>query len=513
MRYFVPLLLTLLLGLTAAAHEPTVSGATKLWYDEPAPDWMEALPIGNGRLGAMVFGGTADERIQFNEDTLWAGGPRDYSHPGAADALPEIRQLLFEGKQREAEKLAMEKFMSVPLRQVAYQAFGDLRLEFPGHEQVTDYRRELDLDAAVVGMQYEHDGVTFIREALASYPDQVIALRVRANRSGAIDCNVRLTTLQSDSQTTASGSDATVTLSGKVGPYEFPRSGGKTVDGELTFCAKLRARVLGGEVSAKNGVLQIRGGDEVCFYLAAATSYEGYGDISGDPAAKCDAVLEPLAKKAFEAVRRRHCQDHRQLYRRVSFDLGASETSLLPTDERIAKHADGNDPQLAALLFQYGRYLLIASSRPGCQPANLQGLWNDELSPPWESKYTVNINTEMNYWPAEICNLGECHEALFDALDEVVESGRRTAKVHYNARGWVLHHNFDLWRGTAPINNSNHGIWPVGGAWLCQHFWWHYQFQQDESLPSRPGLSGSSRRVAVLSSTRSSKTLAATRAG
>ncbi len=476
MRYLVPLLLIHVLPLTTVAHEPTVPGATKLWYDEPAKEWLEALPVGNGRLGGMVFGGPAAERIQFNEDTLWAGGPRDYSHPGAAEYLPEIRRLLFDGKRGEAEKLAMEKFMSVPLRQVAYQAFGDLHLEFPGHEVVKGYRRELDLDAAVVATQYEHDGVTFIRETLASHPDQVIALRLRANRRGAIECNVRLTTLHEDAQVVASGSDATVTLTGKVGPYEFPRSGGKTVDGRLSFCAKLKARVLGGETTAEEGVLKIAGADEVCFYLAAATSYEGHGNISGD------AVLEPLEKRAFEAVRRRHCQDHRQLYRRVSFDLGASDTSGLPTDERIARATEGDDPQLAALLFQYGRYLLIASSRPGCQPANLQGLWNDSLSPSWESKYTVNINTEMNYWPAEVCNLSECHEALFDALDEVVESGRRTAKVHYDARGWVLHHNFDLWRGTAPINHSNHGIWPVGGAWLCQHLWWHYQFDPDEAF-------------------------------
>lgn len=482
MRHAACLLLIVLFCTHASAHEPTVSGATKLWYDESAQEWMEALPIGNGRLGGMVFGGTANERIQFNEDTLWAAGPHDYSHPGAAEYLPEIRRLLFDGKQREAEKLAMEKFMSVPLRQVAYQAFGDLLLEFPGHEQVTNYRRELDLDAAVVATQYEHNGVTFIREALASFPDQVIALRVRANRRGAIECNVQLTTLHEGTQVVASGSDATVTLTGKVGPYEFPRSGGKTVDGELSFCAKLQARVLGGKTAAEDGVLKITGADEVCFYLAAATSYEGYGDISGDPVAKCDAVLEPLEKRAFEAVRRRHCQDHRRLCRRVSFDLGATEASELPTDKRIAEAMEGGDPQLAALLFQYGRYLLIACSRPGTQPANLQGLWNDSLSPSWESKYTVNINTEMNYWPAEVCNLSECHEALFNALDEVVKSGRQTAKVHYNARGWVLHHNFDLWRGTAPINNSNHGIWPVGGAWLCQHLWWHYQFDPDETF-------------------------------
>lgn len=482
MRYLAFLLLISIFGLNAMAHEPTVAGATKLWYDEPAELWMEALPIGNGRLGAMVFGGMGEERIQFNEDTLWAGGPRDYSHPGAAAHLPEIRRLLLEGNQREAEKLAMERFMSVPLRQVAYQAFGDLLLEFPGHEEATNYRRELDLDAAVVAMQYEHDGVTFIRETLTSHPDQVIALRVRANRGGSITCNVQLTTPHAEAQAVADASGPSVTLAGKVGPYEFPRSGGKTVDGVLTFCAKLQARVFGGEVSAEGGTLQIREADEVCFYLAAATSYEDYGDTSGDPVAKCDAVLEPLAKKAFDAVRRRHSQDHRQLYRRVSLDLGATETSLLPTDERIANYAEGHDPQLAALFFQYGRYLLIACSRPGSQPANLQGLWNDSLSPAWESKYTTNINTEMNYWLAEVCNLSECHEALFEALDEVVESGRRTAKVHYNARGWVLHHNFDLWRGTAPINNSNHGIWPVGGAWLCQHLWWHYQFQQDKAF-------------------------------
>ena len=310
----------------------------------------------------------------------------------------------------------------------------------------------------------------------------MIAVRVRANRRGAIDCNVRLATLHKDVQIVASDSDDTVTLTGTVGPYEFPRSGGKSVDGTLTFCAKLKATVLGGKTIAEDDVLKIAGADEVCFHLAAATSYEGYGDTSGDPKAKCDAVLEPLTKKAFDALRRRHCQDHRRLYRRVSFDLGETETSQLPTDERIARHAEGRDPQLAALYFQYGRYLLIASSRPGSQPANLQGLWNDKLSPSWESKYTVNINTEMNYWPAEVCNLSECHEALFDALDEVVESGRRTAQVHYNARGWVLHHNFDLWRGTAPINNSNHGIWPVGGAWLCQHLWWHYQYEPNETF-------------------------------
>ncbi|MHB8899120.1 MAG: glycoside hydrolase family 95 protein [Thermoguttaceae bacterium] len=482
MRTLVLSLLLAAIAASASGHEPGVTGATELWYDEPAKAWLDALPIGNGRLGGMVFGAAAEERIQFNENTLWAGGPRDYSHPGAAEVLPEIRRLLLEGKQREAEQLAMDKFMSVPLRQVPYQAFGDLLLEFPGHEKVTNYRRRLDLDSAVASVEYEHGGVTFQRDALASFPDQVIAVRIRAGRSGAITCTVRFTSPHAESQTAASADDATITLSGKVGPFEIPRGGGQRVESVLTYCAKLQAHVLGGKVSAADGRLQIAGADEVCFYLAAATSYRNYQDTSGDPLAQCNAVLEPLAKKAFEAVRREHSQDHRQLFRRVSFDLGATEVSELPTDERIGRFAEGKDPQLAALYFQYGRYLLIASSRPGGQPANLQGLWNDSLTPSWDSKYTTNINTEMNYWPAEVCNLGECHEALFKALDEVVQSGRRTARVHYNARGWVLHHNFDLWRGTAPINASNHGIWPVGGAWLCQHLWWHYQYHLDKNF-------------------------------
>ncbi len=482
MRLLAPIFLLAAIPFTALSDEPTAAGAATLWYDEPAGAWLEALPLGNGRLGAMVFGGTARERIQFNEDTLWAGGPRDYSHPGAVDALPEIRRLLLEGRQKEAEALAMEKFMSVPLRQVAYQAFGDLLLEFPGHNEVTNYRRQLDLDAAIATVQYEHDGVTYTREALASYPDQVIALRLQASRPGAITCRVRFASLHNETETIADASARTLTLTGKVDPYEFPRSGGQTVESVLTFCATLKAHVQGGHVSTQDGALKIDGADEVCFYLAAATSYDGYEKIGGDPVAKCHAVLKPLNEKPFETVRQRHRQDYQPLYRRVSFDLGATDASQLPTDERIAHYADGNDPQLAALFFQYGRYLLIASSRPGAQPANLQGVWNDSLAPSWESKYTTNINTEMNYWPAEVCNLSECHEALFNALDEVVQSGRRTARVHYGARGWVLHHNFDLWRGTAPINNSNHGIWPVGGAWLCQHLWWRYQFHPDKDF-------------------------------
>ncbi|NLY01319.1 MAG: glycoside hydrolase family 95 protein [Rhodopirellula sp.] len=448
-----------------------------LWYQQPAATWVEALPLGNGRLGAMVFGGTAEERIQFNEDTLWAGKPRDYSHPGAAEYLAKLRQLLFEGRQPEAEAMAMEHFMSVPLRQLPYQAFGDLLLQLPGHEKAIEYRRDLDLDAATVRVRYRVGDITYTREALASYPDQVIALRIRADRPAAITCDVRLTTPH---PLDSSGGDAgSLMIEGRVGPFEskyFQRPLGESV---LRYAARLVAKVQGGRLQRRNDALHVEAADELCLYLAAATSHRNYHDTTADPAARCHEAVAKLAGRDFEAIRRRHLADHQELFRRVSLDLAGETKSDLPTNERVARLNQGDDPALAALYFQFGRYLLIACSRDGCQPANLQGLWNDSLSPSWDSKYTVNINTEMNYWPAEVCNLAECHEPLFDALEDLVVTGRRTAKVHYNCRGWVLHHNFDLWRGTAPINAANHGIWPTGGAWLCQHLWWHYQYGGD----------------------------------
>lgn len=438
----------------------------RLWYPQPAKEWTEALPIGNGRLGGMVFGGTERERIQFNEDTLWTGKPHVYAHSGAVKHLPEIRRLLAEGKQAEAEDLASREFMSLPLHQKAYQPFGDLILYFPGHENATQYRRELDLDSAVATTSYQVNGTTFERQSFASHPDNVLVTRLAASQPGSLSFTAKLESPHSSAKTRNVKGDE-LAISGQV------------EDGGLKFEARLRVNADGGRVRITGDEITVEDADSATLLLVAATSFKNYRDISADPAARCEAMMKKAEDRSFDALLRRHTEDHRRLFRRVSLNLGRTEAADLPTDERLKQVAKVHDPHLAALYFQFGRYLLIAGSRPGTQPANLQGIWNDRLDPPWGSKYTVNINTEMNYWPAEITNLSELHEPLFDLIEEVAETGRRTAKEHYGARGWVLHHNTDLWRGTAPINAVDHGIWVTGGAWLSHHLWEHYRFTGD----------------------------------
>lgn len=461
--FLCPALLACTFFLSGLRHAEPTEGGWVLWYRQPAEKWVEALPVGNGRLGAMVFGGAESERIQFNEDTLWQGEPHDYSHEGAAEHLPTIRKLLFEGKQRDAERLAMEHFMSVPLRQKAYQPFGDLLLDFPGHGKANDYRRQLDIDSAVAAVRYQVGGVTFQREVFASAPARVIVVRIIADKPGQVSFTARLASPHPGSKTRAEGNDQ-LALSGGV------------EGGAIAFEARLLVSADGGKMKVSDKNIEVRGANAATLILAGATNHVNFKDVGADPAQRCEKVMKAVKGKRYDVLRKAHVADHQRLFRRVALDLGQSERSKLPTDERIKMLAEGEDPQLAALYFQFGRYLTIASSRPGSQPANLQGIWNESMRPPWESKWTVNINTEMNYWPAEPCNLAECHQPLFDMLKEVMISGRKTAKAHYNCRGWVLHHNADLWRGTAPINHSNHGIWPTGGAWLCQHLWMHYQY-------------------------------------
>ena len=455
--------------------------SSRLWYLRSAKQWTEALPIGNGRLGAMVFGGAENERLQFNEDTLWTGRPHDYSHPGAADYLPVVRKLLFEGKQRQAEALAMERMMSVPLRQHAYQPFGDLHLHFPGSHKFSDYRRELDLDTAVARVTYTVDGVKFTREVFSSAVDRVIVVHITADRDSSVSFTAKMNGAQPDTSTVAVGKTQ-LAMRGQM------RSDGHP-SGRQGNCLKFEARLLvstdGGKVKVTNEAVEVKGADAAMLLLAAATSFNNFQDVSADPTAQCAQVIRAVSGKSYESLRNAHVIDHRRLFRRVELDLGTTDAADRPTDERLRTFGSSNDPQLAALYFQFGRYLLICSSRPDSQPANLQGIWNDKLRPPWESKWTTNINTEMNYWLAEVCNLSECHGPLFDMLDDLVISGRRTAKVHYGCRGWVLHHNTDLWRGTAPINNSNHGIWVTGGAWLTRHLWEHYLFTGDRRFLAR----------------------------
>ncbi len=455
----------------------TNSQPLTLWYREPATEWVEALPVGNGRLGAMVFGGGETERIQFNEPTLWVGEPRDYSHLGASNHLAAIRQLLFEGQQREAEQLAMKEFMSVPLRQMPYQPFADLRLEFPGHTNATEYQRELNLDTGVVRTTYRVGLIRFERETFASAPDGVLVTRLGADLKGQVSFSVGFDCPHTNSLVTkVSANDIILT-----GQLRDSYNGG-VISHPLKFEARLVVRTNGGKVTVENNRVQVTGANSAMLILAAATSFKSFLNVSGDPAQANAKVLAEVASRDWAKLRARHVADHQKLFQRVSLDLGGDDRSNVPTDARLQQATLAEDPGLAALVFQYGRYLLIASSRAGGQPANLQGLWNESLKPPWDSKYTCNINTEMNYWPAEVANLAECHQPLFDAMDELMFSGQRTAMNHYSARGWVLHHNFDIWRGTAPINASNHGIWVTGGAWLCQHLWWHYEFSGDKEF-------------------------------
>ena len=452
-----------------SGEAPPPDGDLVLWYRRPAGEWVEALPLGNGRLGAMVFGGVAEEHLQFNEDTLWTGGPHEYQHPGAAKHLQAIRDLLMQGKQGEAQDLAMREFMSVPLHQKAYQPFGDLRIQFPGLDAVSDYRRDLDLESAVAAVRYRAGGVTFTRQAFVSHPDQVIVVHLGADKPGRVTFTARLESPHASAKVRPLGAD-TLALAGQV------------ADGGTKFEARLRVAAEKGKVSVKDDAVVVEGADAATLILAAATGFVNYTDTSANPAARTEAALKAVAGKTFDALKKAHVADHRRLFDRVALDLGRTDAARRPTDERLKDAATADDPQLAALYFQFGRYLLIASSRPGTQPANLQGIWNDQLQPPWESKWTVNINTEMNYWPVEVTNLSECHEPLFDMLADVAVTGRKTAEAHYGARGWVLHHNTDLWRGTAPINASDHGIWVTGGAWLCQDLWEHYRFTGDKEF-------------------------------
>jgi len=466
-RHGLHLVMLLMFAFSGFCSDPALT----LWYRKPAEKWVEALPIGNGRLGAMVFGGVSREWLQFNESTLWTGAPHEYQHEGAVKYLPEIRRLLWEGKQKEAQDLAMKEFMGVPLRQKSYQPFGDVWMDFIGHTNVTDYRRELDLESAVTRVTYKSGGIAFEREAFSSHPDQVLVWRTKASQPGQVSFLVRIESPHQTDLVRDNGKDGLI-LSGLV------------QEGGLKFEARLWITLDGGRIVITNGAAVILNATSAMLTLAAATSFNNYHDITADPALRCATAIKGVKGKTFEQLLRRHVQDYQRLFHRVEFDLGPGPLNV-PTDERLKGLSKTNDPQLAALYFQFGRYLLIASSRPGGQPANLQGIWNDQLKPSWDSKWTVNINTEMNYWPVEPDNLSECHEPLFQMIEECARTGAKTARAHYGARGWVLHHNTDLWRGTAPINAANHGIWPTGGAWLCHHLWEHYQFTGDKTFLAR----------------------------
>ena len=441
----------------------------KLWFEQPASKWEEALPVGNGRLGAMIYGNPGEDHIQFNEETLWTGRPHDYSNEGASQYLGKIRELIWDGKQDEAEELALAEFMSVPLYQEKYQPFGDLWLKFSGHDSVTSFRRELDISNAICRTTYETGGKKFTREYFASYPANLIVINLSCDSRRSLSFDLSLTALHEDHKVNA-GEDNTLTLDVKV------------KNGALYGTSVAKVLLKGGEVTASDTSLRIENADKATILLSAATNFVNPRDVSGDPAALCTRHLEASEGKTYEKLREDHTGDYRKYFDRFSIDLGLSGKENLPTDRRIQEIPAAMDNSLAALYVQYGRYLLLSSSREGTYPANLQGIWNSRLNPPWDSKYTVNINIEMNYWPAEILNIAECQGSLFKMIEELVPAGAKVARDHYNASGWVLHHNTDIWRGAAPINASDHGIWVTGSGWMAHHFWEHFLFGRDTTF-------------------------------
>ena len=486
-RFFLTTLVLLFVQLADAQTNLPPPAPTTLWYLQPATKWTEALPIGNGRMGAMIFGGVTDERIQFNEDTLWTGHPHDYANTNALKVLPKIRELLAAGKNKEAGWLAKSNFLGTPSRQKAYQPFGDLRFHFNTSTNVTNYRRELNLDSALASVSYKIGETTFVRSAYASYPDHAIMLMLYAAKPGQISFTLKLDSPHTNSQTRAEH-----LAPGQASQFSPANAAdlilaGRVQDDGLRFESRVRVIAFGGKISTNGNAITVENADSVHLQLVAATSFNNFQDIGADPAKRCAKDLADLSKRKFSDVFADHLADYQKLFRRIQLNLGHSDRESLPTDARLKRvKISGltNDPALASLYFQYGRYLLIASSRAGGQPANLQGLWNDLLDPPWESKWTLNINCEMNYWPVEVCNLSECHSPLFDMIDDLAISGVRTAHAQYGAGGWVVHHNTDLWRGSAPINGVD-GVWPTGGAWLCQHLWEHYLFTGDKKFLAR----------------------------
>jgi alpha-L-fucosidase 2 len=445
-----------------------------LWYRQPAQRWVEALPIGNGRLGAMLFGDPAAERLQLNEDSFWDGGPYDPSDPGALEALREVRRLIWAGRYAEAQALADARMMARPRRQMSYSTLGELRVELDGQEDVDAYRRWLDLDEAIVASSWQAGGRRIRRQAFASVPDQVLVIRIEAAEG----------TLSGGLGSSVAGGRADGSILWLTGRNRAEHG----VAGALTYAIGVQAIVEGGRIEAAGDRLAFRDAGAVELLVAIRTSYGGWrGAAAPDPEARVRDDLARASAPTAAERRERHLGEHRRLFRGFDLDLGADPDPQLPTDVRIRYSHDrgGDDPFLAALYVQYGRYLLLSSSRPGAQPANLQGLWNDSDRPPWGSKYTININTEMNYWPAEPLGLAECIEPLIAMVEDLAESGVRTARTNYGARGWVAHHNTDLWRATAPIDGARFGMWPTGGAWLCKHLWDRWDYGRDRALLRR----------------------------
>ena len=465
------LFVTMSVGCIQAQEQKSSVPEYKLWYDCPAQVWTEALPLGNGRLGAMVYGTPGTEQIQLNEESIWAGRPNNNANPDALEYIPKVRELVFAGKYLEAQTLATEKVMAKTNSGMPYQSFGDLRIAFPGHTRYSNYYRELSLDSARAIVRYEVDGVQYQRETITSFTDQVVMVRLTANRPGQITFNAQLTSPHQDVMI-ASEEGNCVTLSGVSSLHEG-------LKGKVEFQGRLTAKNKGGKIACADGILSVEKADEAVIYVSIATNFNNYQDITGNQTERAKNYLAKAMVHPFIESKKNHVDFYRQYLTRVSLDLGRDQYANVTTDKRVENFKNTNDTHLVATYFQFGRYLLICSSQPGGQPANLQGIWNDKLFPSWDSKYTCNINLEMNYWPSEVTNLSELNEPLFRLIKEVSNTGKETAKIMYGANGWVLHHNTDIWRITGAVDKAPSGMWPSGGAWLCRHLWERYLYTGD----------------------------------
>ncbi len=451
-----------------------------IWFSKPAAKWDEALPVGNGRLGAMVFGGGDEERIQLNEDTYWSGGPYSTVVKGGYKALPEIQRLVFDQRYLEAHNLFGRNLMGYPIEQQKYQSLANLHLFFDHGKSVAEYERSLDLETGTARTTYTVNGVRYTREVIASAPDQVIAVRLTADRAGSISFTANLRGVRNQAHSNygtdyfrmdAVGRDG-LAVTGKSADY-------LGIAGKLRYEGRLNVIPEGGTMRTNGVDLRVENANAVTLYFVAATNFVNYRDTSADEHLRVEKYLTVLKDRSYESVRKAAVADYRSFYDRASLSLPATENSDLPTDQRKIENQSAPDPSLAALAYNFGRYLLISSSRPGTQPANLQGVWNDDMNPAWDSKYTTNINAQMNYWAVDSANLSELGAPFYGMIRELTDQGSQVAREHYGARGWVVHQNTDIWRVAAPMDGPSWGTFTVGGAWLSTHLWEHYEYSRD----------------------------------
>ena len=454
--------------------------STLLWHKKPAEEWENAFPVGNGRLGAMVYGGIKEEKIQLNEDTYWSGGPYSTVVKGGYKELPKIQKLIFEGKPLEAHKIFGRYLMGYPVEQQKYQSLANLHLFFNEDLEAKNYKRWLDLSEGITGVEYTINGVTYLSEVLSSHVDQTIAIRLTASKPGMISFDTELRGVRNSAHSNyatdyfrmdGKGENELI-LTGKSADY-------LGIEGKLRYEARAQIHSDGGTVERDGTRIKVANSNSVTILFVAATNFINYKDVSGNEKAEVQNYLENLDNKDYATIRKNTLEDYQSLFDRVELDLPSTSTSYLPTDERMVSIQTDPDPQMSSLSYQFGRYILISSSRPGTQPTNLQGIWNKDMNPSWDSKYTTNINTEMNYWPAEASNLSELTEPLFKMIEELTDQGTEVASEHYGAKGWVFHQNTDIWRVAAPMDGPTWGTFTVGGAWLTTHLWEHYQFTQD----------------------------------